>query len=428
MARHERGEAQVIPIVLRPCLWEGDVTPFGNLRSLPSTANSVTTVRNKDKAFTEIAKGISAIANSIKSKREKERKKRLKHYMQVYGKISRLEDLAKNKTAIEKLNRLRKYLNLSHKDLGEIQHLIQEEEEIVSTDRLWLYQQEVKLHLHEDDGFISPVSRLILDKIKNIFEIPARAAIEIENGEIKIFRTKKLNLNQYERAFLIALDESEALDQGTRQLLEKLARKLNLSSQDIVALEKSALEALSQDDDFYGYGSHLKISLKKQSRHDNTIKEFPSERGIDYFPLKKYLEQKDWKSADHETYLSILKIFGRNRCEPISRQDWVNLPETDLKTIDTLWTKYSRGRLGFSAQQRIWLSCEEKFRRRCPNQVIWEEFGRRVDWLRKNGWIYYMDIDFESDMKPGHLPAKIFTFTSFQDSSLLFSLIMSLLE
>lgn len=58
MERHARGEACVIPVILRPVIWHS--APFGKLQALPRDAEPVTS-RNwhtLDEAFFSIAKGI----------------------------------------------------------------------------------------------------------------------------------------------------------------------------------------------------------------------------------------------------------------------------------------------------------------------------------------------------------------------------------
>ncbi|MFN0085904.1 MAG: toll/interleukin-1 receptor domain-containing protein [Blastocatellia bacterium] len=59
MQRHEAGEAVVIPIVLRPCLWSG--APFGRLQALPKNALPVTKWPTPDDGFTNVAEGIRAL-------------------------------------------------------------------------------------------------------------------------------------------------------------------------------------------------------------------------------------------------------------------------------------------------------------------------------------------------------------------------------
>ena len=63
--RHKKGSAVVIPIILRECDW--DKAPFADLEALPKNAKPVTSWRDKDKAFTDIAKGIRRTIESLKS-------------------------------------------------------------------------------------------------------------------------------------------------------------------------------------------------------------------------------------------------------------------------------------------------------------------------------------------------------------------------
>jgi len=63
MERHQAGEAQVMPIILKPVDWSG--APFGKLQALPKNAKPVTTWANRDEAFLNIAQGIRKAIASI---------------------------------------------------------------------------------------------------------------------------------------------------------------------------------------------------------------------------------------------------------------------------------------------------------------------------------------------------------------------------
>src|SRR5579862_6268056 len=56
MERHEKGEAKVVPIILRPVIWQG--APFGMLQALPAKGKAITTWQNVDAAFVSVAEGI----------------------------------------------------------------------------------------------------------------------------------------------------------------------------------------------------------------------------------------------------------------------------------------------------------------------------------------------------------------------------------
>jgi hypothetical protein len=63
MERHEAGTARVIPVIVRPCDWHS--APFGKLQALPQDGKAVTEWSNRDKAFTDIARGIREAATSL---------------------------------------------------------------------------------------------------------------------------------------------------------------------------------------------------------------------------------------------------------------------------------------------------------------------------------------------------------------------------
>jgi len=56
LERHSANEALVIPVILRPVLWED--APFGELQALPMDGKPVTLWLDRDEAFWDVAKGI----------------------------------------------------------------------------------------------------------------------------------------------------------------------------------------------------------------------------------------------------------------------------------------------------------------------------------------------------------------------------------
>ena len=65
LERHKNGEAQVIPVILRPVDWEG--APFARLKCLPRDARAVTEWDNRDAAFRDIARGIRTAIEQLPS-------------------------------------------------------------------------------------------------------------------------------------------------------------------------------------------------------------------------------------------------------------------------------------------------------------------------------------------------------------------------
>jgi HEAT repeat protein/3',5'-cyclic AMP phosphodiesterase CpdA len=71
IARHDAGEARVIPIILRPVDWQNvpfdklRATPFGKLQPLPMEGKPVTKWRDRDEAMLDIVQGIRAAVGEL---------------------------------------------------------------------------------------------------------------------------------------------------------------------------------------------------------------------------------------------------------------------------------------------------------------------------------------------------------------------------
>jgi len=63
LERHERGEAVVVPVILRPCLWER--TPISKLEALPAKAKPVIQWPSRDEAFTDVAQTLAEITERL---------------------------------------------------------------------------------------------------------------------------------------------------------------------------------------------------------------------------------------------------------------------------------------------------------------------------------------------------------------------------
>lgn len=63
LARHERREARVIPVILRPCAWE--IAPFGKLQALPRDGKPVSQWPDQDQVCLDIAKALMTVVEEI---------------------------------------------------------------------------------------------------------------------------------------------------------------------------------------------------------------------------------------------------------------------------------------------------------------------------------------------------------------------------
>jgi serine/threonine protein kinase len=121
-----------------------------------------------------------------------------------------------------------------------------------------------------------------------------------------------------------------------------------------------------------------------------------SARGVDYTCLRDLLAAGKWQEADGETQRQITgngeKYF---RCENYDAMRlMLDLPCTDLHTIDRLWLKYSKGRFGFSVQKSIW--------ERVDANIV--DFAHSLGWVNGNDALCYEDVNFTLGAPVGHLP------------------------
>ncbi|MBD0263512.1 MAG: GUN4 domain-containing protein [Tolypothrix sp. Co-bin9] len=128
--------------------------------------------------------------------------------------------------------------------------------------------------------------------------------------------------------------------------------------------------------------------------------ELLSNVGADYTRLRDLLANAEWKEADEETGKLMLNVACRETQGWLDMDSIQKFPCTDLRTIDQLWMKYSKGHFGFSVQTHIY---EEVARDS-------EKWGDRVGWRQGNIWLDYSDLTFNSNAPIGHLPAKFARF------------------
>jgi GUN4-like/Caspase domain len=129
-----------------------------------------------------------------------------------------------------------------------------------------------------------------------------------------------------------------------------------------------------------------------------------SEKGVDYRKLRDLLREGKWEEADRETYSLMLEVAGSEE-KWFEYEDLENFSSTDLLTIDQLWVAASYGRFGFSVQKRIWQELGNPCHGSINYSSAHEEFGDRVGWRSKHGWLNYSDLEKDPKYSPiGEMP------------------------
>ena len=133
--------------------------------------------------------------------------------------------------------------------------------------------------------------------------------------------------------------------------------------------------------------------------------------GIDYTKLRNLLREKKWSEADIHTYRLIEQVVKsakqQNKHIFIELKTIAEFSCPDIRTVDYLWRKYSDAKFGFSPQQEIWQSVNQKgdF-----STQTWRRFATEVGWKKGevasgSGYLLYEQLDFEPTNAPaGHLP------------------------
>ncbi|HIK06800.1 MAG TPA: GUN4 domain-containing protein [Trichormus sp. M33_DOE_039] len=196
---------------------------------------------------------------------------------------------------------------------------------------------------------------------------------------------------------------------GIRAAVEKLKQEREKRQRE---LEEDKRRQQETEKAFTKAGIRTSVEILKQKQEElqpqqETEKldqnELASDKSVDYRRLRDLLAAKKWQEADYETYLVMLQVVGRERGDYIRTEELLNFPCTDLRTVDRLWVKYSKGHFGFRVQKEIYLSVGGM-----PDgnyySGAWEKFCDRVGWTVKSRRISYEDLTFDTSSPKGHLP------------------------
>jgi formylglycine-generating enzyme required for sulfatase activity len=236
MERHEAGEACVIPVILRSCMWSS--APFGRLQALPKNAAPVTSTKDwptKDEAFTNVAEGIKKTANDIQQKLKAERQGKLNQYETVYRQAIQ-QTYPLNEAVQSKLNRLQAALGLADADIAPIVTRLSGQYG-EARQKLEKYRHEVRLCLEDDNGELSGLSRSILAGYRSSFGLTIEEATAVEQEELQPYKAKAEAVAQYEKVFADTLQHENPLSEGTRRRLQRFQQTLGLRDDEVEAIE-----------------------------------------------------------------------------------------------------------------------------------------------------------------------------------------------
>lgn len=231
--RHRKGNAVVIPIILREVDWKG--APFGDLQALPKNAQAVTTWSTIDAAFKDVAISIRKTVNDLKDKRARIKQGNLEQYEAAYRQaIQQQYPLPENIQA--QLDQLQDTLVLSSQDVAPIKVKLNSQVG-EAQQRLENYRQEVRHCLGSSGGKITIINRTILNGFQASFGLTADEAEAIEQTEIAPYEAKIKSIAQYESVLGATLQQENPLSQSTRSQMSRLQTALDLSDNEVKTIE-----------------------------------------------------------------------------------------------------------------------------------------------------------------------------------------------
>jgi hypothetical protein len=145
------------------------------------------------------------------------------------------------------------------------------------------------------------------------------------------------------------------------------------------------------------------------SYNPNPPKSNPINVDTTYAKLETLLKAQDFRAADEQTDKVMLAVANREREGWLREEDAEKFPCKELRSIDQLWLKYSRGKFGISVQQQIYQSLGGT---KYTGEDVWRSMGHRVGWKVAgkgalsigDGWLDYELLNFSNRSPAGHLP------------------------
>lgn len=154
-----------------------------------------------------------------------------------------------------------------------------------------------------------------------------------------------------------------------------------------------------------------KTTEVSSNNNNRKISLVSNKTGIDYTSLQNLLKEEKWSEADLQTYKMVEKIVKtakqKNNHIFIELKTIAEFACPDIRTIDSLWKKHTGNKFGFSSQQEVWQSVNQKgdF-----STQTWRQFATQVGWKKGDvasgsGYLLYEQLDFNPTEAPtGHLP------------------------
>jgi len=208
------------------------------------------------------------------------------------------------------------------------------------------------------------------------------------------------------------------IDEIHKISLETISQKIGLDTDKAKAIEDDVLQSRRQQHEIYkknlqkyqnplmknlereGFLSDYILSELKELQNNLGLSDKDVEELLLYAKLEYSLKKESWIEADEITKNLLLKV-AKVQQNYFSLTDFQKIPCKDIRKIDNLWTDYSQGQFGYSAQIDIW----QKFK----GELL--DFFVALDWGFYNedrGFVYIDNFKYNQNNPPkGHRPVSV---------------------
>ena len=196
----------------------------------------------------------------------------------------------------------------------------------------------------------------------------------------------------------------ERFSTGSSRQRRSLIPTIEKRAEDLAALGPAVLSGFDPEGDDWAAGWLLQVFQRHQPKallallgSSSGWFATPSAAGIDYSPLQRDLLAEQFEDADRFTSRVLRELAGPDA----ERRGYVYFSEVppmqglDLITLDRLWTAYSQGRFGFTAQARLLAALDGRYDRLWP----------RIGWKQDGVWTRYPGaFTWSLEAPEGHMP------------------------
>lgn len=410
LQRHEAKQAYVVPVILRPFDWFD--APFSRLQAFPKDAKPVTTWSNQDEAFVSVVRGIRTAAKQMLDYRKQEVEQKQLVRAQYLQKVEELlSDGVISIVGRDTLDELQKTLGLTLEEAKEIEAHAYEpfsryEESLnryeQTLNRLieknyYPFSEEIEKELEnrQRDLGLKPedaarIAKPILDHAKSDYQARKK------DTDRKVARLDhdcptEINPSQPESSQPSASPKvfPQPTVKPSKTNLEQSTPTTSAASNSPFRNASASVPGLQQSP-FTTRPDHLPVS-RPFTRRQILKWAVPVGVGIagvtlgsqlpkdaTYSNLEEFLKAEQWKKADEETTVLMLRAVNREKDGMLDEASIQNFPCDVLSKIDRLWLNHSDGKFGFSVQKRIYVENCGGNLDGIRNQEAWKCFAERV--------------------------------------------------